>query len=315
LLTWLSPRHAWPRRPNSQRLLFYSSKSTGCPEGEAASPKAARPSGRSRVGTARRRAIPPLEPSVRVSPHSARAFTKPSELGRQYFYCLDDSHPQVPNLPVLLGPVDTGPFDQVWRRRRHGRDKASVVRSAFSLAVPVREPRQGDAPLPLRGSVRVPQGDSSKLYRPIAGRDQLEVGPLSRGVTFKPLSRPLQPGVRFLHHPLPALPSASLAISLPARKLRSQAEIRAYPVPSQQHEQVRSCLSTGGAVVDVSQIRSETSGHLPFGRGVLRCFRPALITVFISNSLALTILFSLTPCSHAACEHIPISHETEYLHR
>ena len=26
------------KRPNSQRLLFYSSKSTGCPEGEAASP-------------------------------------------------------------------------------------------------------------------------------------------------------------------------------------------------------------------------------------------------------------------------------------
>ena len=62
-----------------------------------------------------------------------------------------------------------------------------------------------------------PQGDSSKLYRQIAGRDQVEVGPLSRGVTFKPLSGPLQPGVRFLHHPLPAFPSAFLAIGLPTQ--------------------------------------------------------------------------------------------------
>ena len=38
LLEWLSPHHVWPRRPNALRLLFYSSKSTGCPEGEAASP-------------------------------------------------------------------------------------------------------------------------------------------------------------------------------------------------------------------------------------------------------------------------------------
>ena len=76
----------------------------------------------------------------------------------------------------------------------------------------------------------------------------MEVGPLSRGVTFKPLSRPLQPGVRFFHDPLPALPTASLAIGLPTRKQPTQAEIRAYPVPCQQHEQVRSCLFTDGAL-------------------------------------------------------------------
>ena len=144
-----------------------------------------------------------------------------------------------------LDPVGTGSFEQVCRRRRcESRAKEFCRRSAFSLAVSVRESTQGDAPLPLRGSVRFPQGDSSKLYRQIAGRDQLEVGPLARGVTFKPLSGRLQPSVRFLHHPLPAPPSASLAIGLPT----TWAEIRAYPVPYRQHEQVRSCLSTGGAV-------------------------------------------------------------------
>ena len=75
----------------------------------------------------------------------------------------------------------------------------------------------------------------------------MEVSPLSRGVTFKSLSRPLQPGVRFLHDPLPALPTASLTIGLPAPQLPTRAEIRACPVPLQQQEQLRSCLSTGGA--------------------------------------------------------------------
>ena len=104
----------------------------------------------------------------------------------------------------------------------------------------------------------------------------MEVGPLSRGVTFKPLSRPLQPGVRFLHHPLPAFPSAFLAIGLPT----PWAEIRAYPVPYQQHEQVRSCLSTGGTFVDVPQIRNGTSGHLPFWLG-----RTPLLSPFFDNGV------------------------------
>ena len=172
--------------------------------------------GRSRVGTARRRAIPPLEPSVRVSPHSARAFTKPSELGRQYFYCLGDSHPQVSNIPFTRPSwyrvVRAGLSKTQMRVARQGILSSICI---LTCCLRKRKPTQGDAPLPLRGSVRFPQGDSSKLYRQIAGRDQLEVGPLARGVTFKPLSGRLQPGVRFLHHPLPAPPSASLAIGLP----------------------------------------------------------------------------------------------------
>jgi hypothetical protein len=62
--------------------------------------------------------------------------------------------------------------------------------------------------------------------------------------------------------------------------------------------------------VDVSLYQKETTGHLPFGSGVLRCFRPALITVFISSSLALTVLSSLAPCPFATNERIPIPRRT-----
>lgn len=46
-------------------------------------------------------------------------------------------------------------------------------------------------------------------------RDHAEVGSLSGGVTFKPLSTALHDGVRFLRTPLPAVPTAFLAIHLP----------------------------------------------------------------------------------------------------
>ena len=58
----------------------------------------------------------------------------------------------------------------------------------------------------------------------------VEVCPLSRGVMLpteaQPLSNPLQAGLRFLHHPLPAVPSARLAARFPQR-----GELRAYHVP------------------------------------------------------------------------------------
>jgi hypothetical protein len=128
------------------------------------------------------------------------------------------------------------------------RQGISCRRTAFSLAVSLRNPKQEDASLPLRGSCGSCRENHRNFYRQVARRDHVEVGPLSRGVTFEPLSEPLQPGVRFLHDPLPALPIASLTIRLPAREQPRRAEIRAYPVPCQQHEQLRSCLSTGGAL-------------------------------------------------------------------
>ena len=136
----------------------------------------------------------------------------------------------------------------------------------------------------------------------------MEVSPLSRGVTFKPLSEPLQPGVRFLHDPLPASPTASLAIGLPTAFCG-----RKYGL-TQFHSSNKNSLGPASPPValrvDVSLYQKETTGHLPFGSGVLRCFRPALITVFISSSLMLTVLSSLAPCPFATNERIPIPRRT-----
>ncbi len=49
-------------------------------------------------------------------------------------------------------------------------------------------------------------------------RHLLEVCPLSRGAKVEPLSTPLQSGLRFLQHPLPAPPSAHLAVCFPEGK-------------------------------------------------------------------------------------------------
>lgn len=43
----------------------------------------------------------------------------------------------------------------------------------------------------------------------------MEVCSLSRRVMSQPVSRPLQPGIRFFHHPLPAPPSDRLTAHLP----------------------------------------------------------------------------------------------------
>lgn len=48
-----------------------------------------------------------------------------------------------------------------------------------------------------------------------AMKDQVEVGSLSRRVIFQPVSWRLQPGLRFLHHPIPAPPIALLTVCLP----------------------------------------------------------------------------------------------------
>lgn len=46
-------------------------------------------------------------------------------------------------------------------------------------------------------------------------KDQTEVGSLSRRIMFQSVSRRLQPDLRFLRHPIPASPTASLAGCLP----------------------------------------------------------------------------------------------------
>lgn len=67
-----------------------------------------------------------------------------------------------------------------------------------------------------RCSTMLPSSPRIRAYLSLhAMKDQVEVGSLSRRVMFQPVSRRLQPGLRFLHHPIPAPPTALLTVCLP----------------------------------------------------------------------------------------------------
>jgi len=86
-------------------------------------------------------------------------------------------------------------------------------------------------------------------------RDHAEVGALSGGVTFEPLSIPLQDSLRFFRAPLPAH-SHSFSCDPPTHAIL-WVELRAYPVPSEWHEWVRPCLFAGGLVSAYSEPLAE----------------------------------------------------------
>src|SRR5258706_6057268 len=78
-------------------------------------------------------------------------------------------------------------------------------------------------------------------------KDHAEVCPLSRGMMLlatQSLSARLQGGLRFLRTPMPAPPTAFLAVSLP-----EWAAIRVFRVPPDSHGWFRSCLFTGSVPV------------------------------------------------------------------
>src|SRR5262245_35906171 len=109
--------------------------------------------------------------------------------------------------------------------------------------------------MPLAGYV-TPQGKKIKQASSVsrlATKDQLEVCPLSRGMMFQPLSGPLQPDVRFLQPPIPAQPTAFLAVRLP-EPYSAPAAIRAYHVPCTLQDRVRACLFAGGLTATYSEL-------------------------------------------------------------
>ena len=119
----------------------------------------------------------------------------------------------------------------------------------------------------------------------------------------EPLSGSLQPGIRFLQPPIPAQPTAFLAVRLP-EPYSAPAAIRAYHVPCALQDRVRACLSTGGRHGDVSRLSSETSGHIPFWLVPISSFGTAILTVFISSSHMLPIPVSLAPQPHCCSESL-----------
>ena len=112
--------------------------------------------------------------------------------------------------------------------------------------------------MPLEGHV-TPQGKKIKQASSVsrlATKDQLEVCPLSRGMMFQSLSGPLQPSIRFFQPPIPAQPTAFLAVRLPEPNC-TRAAIRAYHVPHALHDWVRTCLFAGGLTTTYSDHSAE----------------------------------------------------------
>jgi hypothetical protein len=90
-------------------------------------------------------------------------------------------------------------------------------------------------------------------------RHLMEVCSLSRGAKFEPLSNPLQAGFRFLHHPLPAAPSACLTARFPRGRASGLPCSMCVP------EWVRSRLSTGGVSSAADDSVASAPDHMPFG--------------------------------------------------
>ena len=141
---------------------------------------------------------------------------------------MHDSH-------VLLAaaPIDGGPFRRSVRGRR-----TDLIAISYSHAEPriVCPPRSHAPP---GGRVGNPSGRIKKkmeLLESVQPFDDCytwwKSAPLRAGTNLESLSGPLQPGLRFLHHPIPAPPTASLAGCLPPSDLlKGWAEGRAYHVP------------------------------------------------------------------------------------
>ena len=116
------------------------------------------------------------------------------------------------------------------------------------------QPRSLSRRSPSSAFPRITIGQSS-----LAMNDRAEVCPLSRRAMFQPVSRPLQPGVRFLRIPLPAAPTAFLAVRLPF-----PAALWAYPVP---HESPSGADPSASPAVVLSMMvqSSKTIPHrIPF---------------------------------------------------
>ena len=125
-------------------------------------------------------------------------------------------------------------------------------------------------------------------------KDLAEVCSLSGAVMSQPLSRSLQPGLRFLRTPLPAPSPSHLAIALPLL-LAQMRDDSGLPCSVSNLVWGGFCLFTGGSSSTVCELRAHTLVHLPFGVSLQACLSQTLnhlwlatVTMFISSSLSLT---------------------------
>lgn len=141
-----------------------------------------------------------------------------------------------------------------------------------------------------RCSAMLPSSPRIRAYLSLhVMKDQVEVGSLSRRVMFQPVSRRLQPGLCFLHHPIPALPIALLTVCL-LRGLR-------YGLTTflDHHTTGFGPVSPPVATLTASPtlnrgIRPHTVWSMP-----INCFGTSKLTTFINSSLTLPMPASLAP--------------------
>ena len=123
-----------------------------------------------------------------------------------------------------------------------------------------------------------------------------EVCSLSRPVTSKPVSAPLQSGLRFLRLPLPASPSASLAVGLPV--IQQGYGLTLFRVGD------KSGLGSASPPMAASSATPDAAAgipsHMPFGRSLSALLAPPFLTTFSSGSLSLAIPPSLSPLGACA---------------
>lgn len=128
-----------------------------------------------------------------------------------------------------------------------------------------------------------------------------EVCSLSRPVTFKPVSVPLQNGLRFLRLPLPASLSAFLAVGLPV--FRQEYGLTLFRVGDMGG--LGPAFSPVAALSTIPDVIAGIPGHVPFWPEPVSAFGSLLVTTFSSGSLSLAIPPSLGPW---ACALAPVSY-------
>lgn len=114
--------------------------------------------------------------------------------------------------------------------------------------------------------------------------DHAEVCPLSRRAMSQPVSRPLQPGVRFLRAPLATAPTAFLAVHLPLPAARW-----AYPLFRMNFPTGGPFLFAGGLPSMVAQFTRTTPHRVPFWSKPVSTFGLLLVTTFIGSSHRLVV--------------------------
>lgn len=115
-------------------------------------------------------------------------------------------------------------------------------------------------------------------------------------MTFKPVSAPLQSGIRFLRLPLPASPSAFLTVGLLVFQQRYGLTL--FRVGDTGG--LGPAFSPVAVTSAISDLQAEIPGHVPFWLEPISAFGSPKLTTFISGSLSLAIPPSLSPLGACA---------------